>query len=539
MMENKNVRMLLVEDDQVDQMAFERFVLKEKLPYEYEVANSIAAAQGLLKSRTFDIVITDYMLGDGTGLELFENIGDTPLIVVTGTGNEAVAVTAMKQGAYDYLIKDPQGYYLSTLPVTVEKALKHKQTENELAHYRKDLEILVKKRTRELEVAMEERKKTETQLQQAQKMEAIGTLAGGIAHDFNNILSSILGFTELAQMKLPKDHEVQADLAEIFGAGNRARDLVKQILTFSRKADQELKPVQVKSIVREVLKLLRATIPSTIDIHHHIESDALIMGDPTQIHQVLMNLGSNAAHAMQENCGTLSVLLEETELDDHFATLHPGLKAGPHLKLTFSDTGCGMPSNIVRRIFDPFFTTKIKGEGTGMGLSVVHGIVSSYGGGITVYSEPDKGSTFNLFFPVIKRTEPVREDLEKPIPKGTERILFVDDEQTIAKLGKQLLESLGYTVSTSSDSLETLEKIRSNPHAIDLVITDMTMPHMTGDALARKILQIRPDLPIILCTGFNPRMDEKKAIEIGIRAFVSKPISRAELARTVRKVLDQ
>ena len=436
MMPSNNLRLLIVEDDLVDRLAFERFVKNENLPYDYRVAGSIAEAETLLQSNTFDIVITDYMLGDGTGLEIFEKTGNLPIIVVTGTGNEEVAVTAMKRGAYDYLIKDPHGYYLTTLPVTVEKALKHKQAEDELARYRKDLEVLVKKRTLELEKVIEERKKTEMQFRQAQKMEAMGTLAGGIAHDFNNILSSILGFTELAQMGVPEDHEIQSDLAEILHAGNRAKDLVQQILTFSRKTNLELKPVQVKLVVQEALRLLRASIPTTIDIRKKVENQSLVMGDPTQIHQVLMNLCTNAAHAMQETGGELYVDLSDAEIDHAFADEHPGLKPGPHLKLTVSDTGCGIPPHIVHQIFDPFFTTKTKGEGTGMGLSVVHGIVTGHGGAVTVYSEPNKGTIFNLFFPVIKRIGPIREIDDKPIPKGTERVLFVDDESTIVKLGQ-------------------------------------------------------------------------------------------------------
>jgi signal transduction histidine kinase len=539
MMPSKELKMLVVEDDLVDRLAFERFVKKNNLAYDYQVASSIAEAEILLESNTFDIVITDYMLGDGTGLELFDRMQDLPVIVVTGTGNEEVAVTAMKRGAYDYLIKDPQGYYLTTLPVTVEKALKHKRAEDELAGYRKDLEALVKKRTRELEKVIVERKKAETQLRQAQKMEAMGTLAGGIAHDFNNILSSILGFTELAQMRVPENHEIQSDLAQILNAGNRAKDLVQQILTFSRKTDQELKPIQMRLVVLEALKLLRASIPTTIDIQQTVVSKSLIMGDPTQIHQVLMNLCTNAAHAMQEGNGKLSVGLSDTEIDHGFAGKHPEMKPGPHIKLTVNDTGCGIPAEVLHRVFDPFFTTKTTGEGTGMGLSVVHGIVTSHRGAVTVYSEPNKGSTFTLFFPAIKEAQPIKKNNDTPIPKGTERILFVDDESTIVELSQRTLEALGYTVFTCSDSIKALEHVRRDPRAIDLVVTDMTMPRMTGDALAREIMGIRPDLPVILCTGFSSRIDENEAIEMGIRAFVSKPILRADLARTIRKVLDK
>jgi CheY-like chemotaxis protein len=339
-------------------------------------------------------------------------------------------------------------------------------------------------------------------------------------------------------MRVPEDHEIQSDLAQIFNAGNRAKDLVQQILTFSRKTDQESKPVQVDLIVMEALKLLRASIPTTIDIQQRVESKSLVMGDPTQIHQVLMNLCTNAAHAMQEADSTLSVDLSDAEIDPLFARKHPGMEPGPHLKLTVGDTGCGIPEDVLHRVFDPFFTTKTKGEGTGMGLSVVHGIVTSHKGAITVTSEPDKGSTFTLFFPVIKPLQPLGERAESPVLKGSERVLFVDDEAPIVELGERVLKSLGYTVIACSNSPEALEHIRNDPGAVDLVVTDMTMPHMTGDVLAREMLRIRPDLPIILCTGFSSKIDERKATEMGIRAFVSKPILRAELASAIRTLLD-
>jgi PAS domain S-box-containing protein len=380
-------------------------------------------------------------------------------------------------------------------------------------------------------------KKLEAQLQQAQKMEAIGTLAGGIAHDFNNILSSVIGYTELALDNEKRGTFQHKNLQQILYSGNRAKDLVKQILTFSRQVDQKQKPIQVKPIVKEVLKMLRATIPSTVEIEQIVQSNALVMGDPTQIHQILMNLCANAAHAMEDNGGLLTVRLLDAELDSDFISNHPDLKPGPYINLTVTDTGHGISPDVVKKIFDPFFTTKEKG--TGMGLSVVHGIVRSHGGDIYVYSEPGKGSTFKVCLPVIESRFKPEERAESPIPKGTERILFIDDEPAIMKLGKQTLESLGYDVVARNSSIEALELFKKKKDRFDLVITDMTMPNMTGEKLSEKLMQIRPDIPVILCTGFSSMIDEQKALDMGIRAFISKPILKREIAEAIRKVLDE
>jgi PAS domain S-box-containing protein len=388
--------------------------------------------------------------------------------------------------------------------------------------------------------AMEkEKKKLEAQLVQAQKMEAIGSLAGGVAHDFNNILSAIIGYTELSQMDIPKESHVSAYLDQILKAGNRAKDLVQQILTFSRQAEKELKPISVKVIVKEALKLLRATLPTTIHISHNIESDSLVMGDPTQIHQILMNLCTNAGHAMQEKGGILEVNLTNVELDAAFASRHPDLKPGPYLNLSVSDTGHGMSPDVLKQIFDPFFTTKERGEGTGMGLAVVHGIVNSYGGTIYAYSEPGKGSSFKVFLPVISSSLKSEKRMERDVPRGAERVLFIDDEQALVDMGKQALESLGYQVVTRTSSLEALNLFRAQPDRFDLVITDMTMPQMTGDKLAEALITLRRDIPIILCTGFSYGMTEEKAKGMGIKAFIMKPFVVRDLANKVRKVLDE
>jgi PAS domain S-box-containing protein len=390
----------------------------------------------------------------------------------------------------------------------------------------------------DLEKAEKEKRKLEARLQRGQKMETIGTLAGGIAHDFNNILATIMGFIEISLYNVEKDTQLYTNLQQVLQAVGRAKDLIKQILTFSRQTAQERKPVQVKLIVNEALRLLRASLPSTIKIHADIQSDALVLADPTQIHQILMNLCTNAGHAMREEGGVLEVKLVNVELDADYTVGHSDMKPGASINLTVSDTGCGMPPQVLDRIFDPFFTTKETGEGTGMGLSVVHGIVRAMSGTITAYSEPGQGSTFKIYFPVIeKRLEPQVSDVEA-VPTGSERILFIDDEPALADIGKQTLETLGYDVTTRTSSIEALELFETRPHRFDLVITDMTMPNMTGDNLAGELIRIRPEIPVILCTGYSAKVNEQQAIAMGIQAFVWKPVVRREIATTVRKVLD-
>ncbi|MDY6987587.1 MAG: response regulator [Thermodesulfobacteriota bacterium] len=386
--------------------------------------------------------------------------------------------------------------------------------------------------------AEEERGRLVAQLQQAQKMEAIGTLAGGIAHDFNNILAALIGYTELSLEETQEGTSLQQNLKEILVSGNRAKDLVKQILAFSRQTEQESRPVKVGLIVKEALMLLRASLPTTIEIRQDTQSDSAVLADPTHIHQVLMNLCANAGQAMEEKAGTLDVKLTDVELGPDFMVKHPGTRPGPYIKLTVSDTGRGMPPDLLGRIFDPYFSTKGPGEGTGLGLSVVHGIVRSCGGAITAYSEPGKGSTFNVYLPVIETKEEPETWSERRVPRGTERILFIDDEEILANMGKRVLESLGYDVTARTNGMEALELFKEQPDRFDLVITDMTMPKITGAQLAKELMETRPSIPIILCTGFSARMDEEKAKTTGIKAFVLKPALKEEIAKTVRQVLD-
>jgi PAS domain S-box-containing protein len=379
----------------------------------------------------------------------------------------------------------------------------------------------------------------ETQLRQVQKMEAIGTLAGGIAHDFNNILAAIMGYTEMALYDVPEGTPGRRNLEQVLKAGYRGKDLVKQIITFSRRSEQERRPMRVSPIVKEALKLLRASLPTTIEIHQNIEAQSgIVLADPTQIHQVLMNLCSNAAYAMREEGGVLEVSLADVVFDSVDAAPYPDLNPGPYLKLTVSDTGHGIDRAIMERIFDPFFTTKRPGEGTGMGLSVVHGIVKSCGGAIVVDSEPGKGSTFDLFFPRMEGDFLPEADSVASMATGNERILFVDDEEDLVDMVQQMLKRLGYSVVAKTSSIEALEIFQAQPNQFDLVITDQTMPHMTGADLAKELMCIRPDIPVILCTGFSEVISAEEARALGIREFVMKPFATREIAEITRYVLD-
>lgn len=384
-----------------------------------------------------------------------------------------------------------------------------------------------------------DKKEMEARLQQAQKMESIGTLAGGIAHDFNNILFPIVGMSELLLEDLPENSIEFENAKEIFTAGKRGSDLVKQILAFSRQTEHKMVPVKTQKIIEEVVKLSRATIPSNIKIDQQIQSDCgTIIADQTQLHQIAMNLVTNAYHAVEKTNGKISVVLKETEIsigDLPDSTLQPG----QYVVLTISDTGDGMNHNMIEKIFEPYFTTKEQGKGTGLGLAVVYGIVKEHGGHITVYSEIGIGTTFNVYLPVMKAdTEYTREKTGPQIQTGNESILLVDDEVSVVKLEKAILERLGYEVTAFSSSPEALETFRANPAAFDLIISDMTMPDITGDKLAEELLSIRPDIPILICTGFSERINKAQAEEIGVKGFLMKPIIKSEMAKEVRNVLD-
>ncbi|MEW6267435.1 MAG: ATP-binding protein [Thermodesulfobacteriota bacterium] len=390
----------------------------------------------------------------------------------------------------------------------------------------------------EQEKARQEKRRLETQLRQAQKMEAIGTLAGGIAHDFNNILGAMLGYTQLALMEAPPEAKFTGYLHQIQQAGNRATELVRQILAFSRQSEGERRPVEIGPIIKEALKLLRASLPSTIKINSEIDPGAgVVLADPTQIHQLLMNLCTNAAQAMSDSGGLLSIGLSEVRVEDEHHLFETGLSTGSYLKLQVADTGCGIAPQIKDRVFEPYFTTKPPGEGTGMGLAIVHGIVQNHGGSIKFYSEPGQGTTFSVYLPRI--TEEPEIEMEKffPLEQGSERILFVDDEAALVEIGQTLLQRLGYRVEARTNSLEALDIFRRRPFDFDLIITDQTMPHLTGLELARRIIDIRPDVPVLLCSGFSYQITQEKMASSGVRGLVMKPVLAHELSRAIRQAL--
>ncbi len=384
-------------------------------------------------------------------------------------------------------------------------------------------------------------KKMEAQLNQAQKMESIGTLAGGIAHDFNNILFPIIGHTEILMDDLSEESSaIRNSLTEIYSGALRARDLVQQILAFARQEKSDLKLMKMQPVIKEAMKLIRSAIPTTISITQNLQPDCgPVTADPTQIHQIIMNLATNAYHAMEENGGELKVNLEEIKLGE-YDLINPDMSPGVYACLTIADTGKGITKHIMNRIFDPFFTTKEKGKGTGMGLSTVHGIVKRMNGEIQVYSEPGKGAEFHVYLPVVGNIfEKQDSNANEPIPGGSERILLVDDEASIIAMEKQALERLGYQVTSRISSIEALEAFSANPDNFDLVITDMSMPKMSGDKLANELIRIRPDIPILLCTGFSESMTDEKIKSIGIKGFLKKPIVIKDLAQKIQKTLDE
>jgi len=381
----------------------------------------------------------------------------------------------------------------------------------------------------------------ESHLQQSQKLEAIGTLAGGIAHDFNNILSAMLGYTELAAADLPPESRIRRDLDEVMKAGRRAKDLIRQILTFSRQAEHEKAPLRLDGILRDALKLLRPTLPSTLKIEETVQPDCEpVLANATQIHQVVMNLCTNAYHAMRDSGGTLRLGLAQITLEAEDAAENPDLRPGRYVRITVSDTGSGIDPAALDRIFEPFFTTKGKDEGTGLGLSTAHGIVRSHGGAITVYSEVGRGTTFHVYLPCVPEPATLAPAEEAPPVHGHgEVVLFIDDEDALVRLGKQMLERINYRVSAWNSSTAALAAFEANPGAFDIVLTDQTMPSMTGYELAQRIRQVRADIPIIITTGFSEGLSEERAAAAGITAVVLKPLVARELARLLQSALER
>ncbi|TKB09647.1 response regulator [Desulforhopalus sp. IMCC35007] len=430
-------------------------------------------------------------------------------------GNRIVSVVGLANKETDY--DETDVLQVSLLMDAVWKAMDRKQVE-------------------------EDRKNLQLQLIQSQKMEALGTLAGGIAHDFNNILGAILGFSEMVQENCPPGSTMRHDIDQVVEASHRAKELVKQILSFSRQAETEERILQPALIIKEAIKMLRASFPATIDIQQNIDPDlGQVLADPSQIHQILTNLCTNAFHAMEETGGTLSISLKNKKLTSADVVHEQDVQPGLFVELSVGDTGPGISPTIMNKIFDPFFTTKEVGKGTGMGLAIIHGIAKKSGGFVSCQSTLGEGTIFHVYLPLHDQ-EGTLETEKKPListpPGKNERILFVDDEEMLAEMGKTMLERLGYRVTSTTRSVDALTILQKQPDEFDLVITDQTMPGMTGIELARRVLQIRPGLPIILCTGFSNLISEEKARTSGIMGFAMKPLAKKDLAVLIRNVLE-
>ncbi|SLM28181.1 Histidine kinase [Desulfamplus magnetovallimortis] len=570
------MKILIVEDNEDSRIFLE--TLLEANGYDVESAENGKLALEMASTNPPSLIISDILMPEMDGYALCravksdKNLCSIPFIFYTATYTDpSDEKLAMDLGASRFILKPMEiNPFLLEIKTVLESFKENKllipekplKSRNELNNaYTNALSKKLEKKVRQLEQEKTRLAKVQESLQQARKMEAIGTLAGGIAHDFNNMLSPIIGYTEMTMMDLPEDSVAWQNLQQVLIAANQARELARQVLTFSRQTKKDKKRVQLQVLIKDALKLLRSSIPVTIEIRQSIDSGCdAISGDPTQIHQILINLFTNACYSMREKGGILAISLTEMIItpDNYLADLD--LATGKYLRLEISDTGIGIDKEQQPRIFEPYFTTKPRDEGTGLGLSVVHGIVASHGGHITMYSEPGQGTTFQVYLPAI--VEPDIEDkLSWPesapstyknklhlhgkdisngkIPGGTERILLVDDDEIVCDMEKKQLERLGYQVVAITSGIEAINIFHEAFDSIDLVITDMTMPDITGEDLSRELLKIKPDIPIILCTGLSQLIDKDKSMSGGIQEYLMKPVTMEDMARTVRSVLDK
>ena len=519
---------------------------------EYEILTASSGEEGLSVLHKYDpipLIISDYRMPGMNGVEFLEQVyrerPDTVRIILSLYADLDSVLGAINRGHVYRFIAKP--WDAVDLKITVANAVKFydlnirnkelsaslKLKNEELSRFNDHLEELVAERTHDLSAVQEK-------LMQSEKLAAVGTLAGGIAHDFNNMLAAIMGYTEMASVE--SDHETKEQyLRQVLIAADRAKNLVKHILTFSRQTKHEKKPVDMKIILKESLAFIRSTLPSTIQTRHTIaEGDCTINADLTQIHQIILNLLTNAAQAMGEKGGLLDVALSRIIVNASDLSRHPQLPSGCYARLTVTDTGMGIDPAIKSRIFDPFFTTKDIGEGTGLGLSVVYGIVADHGGTVNAYSEPGQGATFEVCLPCTNLPAVIAESQEGlHLAGGRERILFVDDDATLCTMVRLMLRSLGYTVTSISSSTEAMVAFEGSPASFDLVITDMVMPRTSGLDLANRIRRIRPEMPILLCADINNDIDADGIRHAGIAAVIEKPYSRETLGLLIRKVLDR
>ncbi len=513
-------RILICDDEPLMTDSIKKILGEED--YQIQTTNNASRALTYIHAEDPDLVILDVLMPEMTGFEVLDAIDqtrcDAAFIIITGDASFESAIAAIRRGASDYLRKP---FEPEELIIRVENALKQRQIKHE--------HMCIKAEKRQLE----------KQLRQSQKMEAIGTLAGGIAHDFNNILSIILGNTELALADMPMESPPRQNLEQILAASLRAREMIQQLLNFSRKDESGLKPLHLNCVIAESLKLMRASLPTNIAIEKDIcKKECTTMADTTQIHQIMLNLCTNAAHAMETEGGVLTVRLESVVLDET-AVEGFGIPPGNYARLVVADTGRGIEKDVIDRIFDPYFTTKKDGRGTGMGLSVVHGIVKGNGGTIQAFSRPGRFTEFHIYLPLVDAVIETETATEIPqhLPGGDEHILIVDDEEMLVDMMRQVLEQLGYKVSAYTDSTAAFKAFLSCPLAYHLMITDMTMPGMTGTGLSKAVKAVRNDIPIILCTGFNEQIRDCNIQALGIQDLIMKPVGMRELAETIRRVL--
>ena len=553
---------ILAIDDKTDNLISLSAVLKFMIPG-CEVITATSGPEGIRQAEIQqpDTILLDIKMPDMDGYEVCRILKSTaatnhiPVIMISAIRTESKdLVKGLDSGADVYLAKPIDEYVLTA---QVKTALRVKAAEDSLRRQKQDLEAVVQNRTIELiqtnqqlrkeieqhEQEKEKNRKLESQLRQSQKMEAIGTLAGGIAHDFNNILFPVFGYTQMLLEDAPEEGPLRHGLNQIMAGAERARDLVQQILTVSRRQEQVTRPLQPHLIIKEVLNLTRSSLPATIKIRQEIDPQSgMIMADPTQVHQIAMNLITNAFQAMADTGGELSITLKPVELKPSELKpieLNPaGMTPVSYICLTVKDSGPGMDKDVQERIFDPYFTTKEKGRGTGLGLSIVNGIVQSHGGQIQVFSQPGKGTEFKVFLPSIKKASVDPAKPHTTLQRGNEKILLVDDQEMIIVVEQQMLTHLGYQVTACKTPAEALKLFSAAPYDFDLVITDLTMPGMTGDKMAVKMLGLRRDIPIILSTGFSESMTRGKAEKLGIKALLIKPVPMDLLAKTLRSVLD-
>jgi two-component system, cell cycle sensor histidine kinase and response regulator CckA len=518
---SQKLRVLYLEDNSDDFMLVQRELLKAGWSLSIQQVDNEHDFTRNVRDTPWDIILADFNLpgyGGMAALDFVRRSGyELPFILISGTIGEDAAVDCMRAGANDYVLKDN----LRRLNLAITREL----GESAMRRDRRRSE--------------EERAKLETKLRQAQKMEAMGRLAGGIAHDFNNILTAILGHAEIASLQL-EDHPAKTNLEQVTKASERARDLVQQILAFSRQRPAEKKVMMLENVVTEATKLLRATIPAAVTISvSAAHGGVTILADPSQIHQILVNLGTNAAHAMKDRGGRLEVALDTCEVGADLVRQFPQLRAGPHACLSVSDSGCGMDAATLERLFEPFFTTKEPGEGTGLGLAVVHGIVQSHDGAISVESRPGAGTTFRIFFPVVAAAAAqAKQPAAPPMPRGKgELVLFVDDEASVLALAEAMLKNLGYTTKGCAHPEQALEVFREHCHEISLVVTDLSMPGMSGLDFAREVLKIHPSTKVILTSGYTGDLDQEQCGRLGFRALLSKPFPLRVLAETVAGAL--